>query len=108
MRIIRSLTLHYYIMLIPHTNLCNSLLIFSHSGISSILFETRIGCLEKEIPAETQDFINSIAQMSTYNVHVVLLPNWTRNYLPFWQWYINGWEGIFKFGKLVRSNTSFG
>uniref|UniRef100_A0A672KAG4 Cytochrome P450 family 27 subfamily A member 1 n=1 Tax=Sinocyclocheilus grahami TaxID=75366 RepID=A0A672KAG4_SINGR len=67
--------------------------------ISSILFETRIGCLEKEIPAETQNFINSIAQMFTYSMPVVFLPNWTRNYLPFWQWYINGWEGIFKFGK---------
>uniref|UniRef100_A0A671KPS8 Cytochrome P450 family 27 subfamily A member 1 n=1 Tax=Sinocyclocheilus anshuiensis TaxID=1608454 RepID=A0A671KPS8_9TELE len=81
------------------SNMTNELYRISLEGISSILFETRIGCLEKEIPAETQDFINSIAQMFTYSMPVVLLPNWTRNYLPFWQWYINGWEGIFKFGK---------
>ncbi|XP_043105144.1 sterol 26-hydroxylase, mitochondrial-like [Puntigrus tetrazona] len=81
------------------SNLTSELYRFSLEGISSILFETRIGCLEKEIPAETQDFINSIAQMFTYNVHVVFLPNWTRNYLPFWQWYIDGWDGIFKFAR---------
>ncbi|XP_026127282.1 cytochrome P450 27C1-like [Carassius auratus] len=81
------------------SNLTNELYRFSLEGISSILFETRIGCLEKEIPAETQDFINSIGQMFTYNKHVVFLPNWTRNYLPFWQWYIDGWDGIFKFAR---------
>ncbi|XP_016375479.1 sterol 26-hydroxylase, mitochondrial-like [Sinocyclocheilus rhinocerous] len=81
------------------SNMTNELYRFSLEGISSILFETRIGCLEKEIPAETQNFINSIAQMFTYSMPVVLLPNWTRNYLPFWQWYINGWEGIFKFAR---------
>ncbi|XP_039505692.1 sterol 26-hydroxylase, mitochondrial-like isoform X2 [Pimephales promelas] len=83
-------------------NLTNELYRFSLEGISSILFETRIGCLEKEIPAETQDFINSIAQMFTYSMPVVVLPNWTRSYLPFWRWYLNGWEGIFKFaGKMI-------
>ncbi|KAL1267580.1 hypothetical protein QQF64_032943 [Cirrhinus molitorella] len=80
-------------------DLTDQLYRFSLEGISSILFETRIGCLDKEIPAETKDFINSIAQMFTYNVHVVMLPNWTRKYLPFWQWYINGWDGIFKFAR---------
>ncbi|XDV30159.1 hypothetical protein PO909_033140 [Leuciscus waleckii] len=79
------------------SNMSSELYRFSLEGISSILFETRIGCLEKEIPAETQDFINSIAQMFTYSMHVVMLPNWTRSYLPFWQWYLNSWDGIFKF-----------
>ncbi|ROL50457.1 Sterol 26-hydroxylase, mitochondrial [Anabarilius grahami] len=80
-------------------NLTNELYRFSLEGISSILFETRIGCLEKEIPAETQDFINSIAQMFTYSIPVVMLPKWTRKFLPFWQWQIDGWEGIFKFSR---------
>ncbi|XP_051760906.1 sterol 26-hydroxylase, mitochondrial-like isoform X1 [Ctenopharyngodon idella] len=80
-------------------DLTNELYRFSLEGISSILFETRIGCLEKEIPAETQDFINSIAQMFTYSIPVVMLPKWTRKFLPFWKWQINGWEGIFKFSR---------
>ncbi|XP_063069559.1 sterol 26-hydroxylase, mitochondrial [Engraulis encrasicolus] len=84
------------------TNLSNELYRFSLEGISSILFETRIGCLEESIPKETQDFIDSIAKMFTYSMPVVLTPKWSRNILPFWNRYIAGWEGIFKFaGKLV-------
>ncbi|XP_017325369.1 sterol 26-hydroxylase, mitochondrial [Ictalurus punctatus] len=83
-------------------NMSNELYRFSLEGISRILFETRIGCLEEEIPAETQNFINSIAQMFTYNLPVSLLPKWTRNYLPFWHRFVGGWDGIFKFAcKLI-------
>ncbi|XP_018598638.2 sterol 26-hydroxylase, mitochondrial-like [Scleropages formosus] len=80
-------------------NLSNELYRFALEGISSILFETRIGCLEKEMPEQTQDFINSIAAMFTYSLPVVFLPRWTRNIFPFWRRYIAGWEGIFIFSK---------
>ncbi|KAM9448019.1 sterol 26-hydroxylase, mitochondrial-like isoform 1-T1 [Salvelinus alpinus] len=84
------------------TNLSNELYRFSLEGISSILFETRIGCLEEEIPVETQDFIDSIAQMFSYSMPVAMLPKWSRNILPIYRRYIAGWEGIFKFsGKLI-------
>ncbi|TSK92909.1 Sterol 26-hydroxylase, mitochondrial [Bagarius yarrelli] len=83
-------------------NVSNELYRFSLEGISRIVLETRIGCLENEIPAETQNFINSIAQMFTYTMAVAMLPKWTRNYLPFWGRYISGWDGIFKFAcKLI-------
>ncbi|XP_060784840.1 sterol 26-hydroxylase, mitochondrial-like [Neoarius graeffei] len=78
-------------------NMSNELYRFSLEGISSILFETRTGCLENEIPAETQNFINAIVQIFTYTLPVSLLPKWTRNYLPFWRCYISGWDGIFRF-----------
>ncbi|XP_055071890.2 sterol 26-hydroxylase, mitochondrial [Misgurnus anguillicaudatus] len=84
------------------SDLTNELYRFSLEGISSILFETRIGCLEKEIPAETQDFIDSIAQMFIYTMPVLMLPKWSRDYLPFWRRYLNGWDGIFKIAvKLI-------
>ncbi|XP_060784839.1 sterol 26-hydroxylase, mitochondrial-like [Neoarius graeffei] len=83
-------------------NMSNELYRFTLEGISRILFETRIGCLEDEIPAETQNFINSIAQMFTYSLPVSVLPKWTRNFLPFWQRYVAGWDGIFGFAcKLI-------
>ncbi|XP_067084998.1 sterol 26-hydroxylase, mitochondrial [Osmerus mordax] len=84
------------------TNLSNELYRFSLEGISSILFETRIGCLEDKIPEETQNFIDSIAQMFSYSMVALLLPKWSRNLLPYWGCYIAGWEGIFKFsGRLI-------
>ncbi|XP_058248817.1 sterol 26-hydroxylase, mitochondrial-like [Hemibagrus wyckioides] len=86
--------------LIP--NMSKELYHFSLEGISRILFETRIGCLENKIPTETQNFINSITQMFNYTMAVALLPKWTRNYLPFWRLLTSGWDGIFKFGsKLI-------
>ncbi|XP_053351970.1 sterol 26-hydroxylase, mitochondrial-like [Clarias gariepinus] len=83
-------------------NMSNELYRFSLEGISRILFETRIGCLENEIPAETQNFIDSIDQMLTYNTTLNLLPKWTCNFLPFWQRFVRGWDGIFRFAcKLI-------
>lgn len=69
-------------------------------GIASILFETRLGCLQKKIPAGTQDFINAIGQMFTNSVPVMMTPKWSRHMLPYYHRYIGGWEGIFDFGEL--------
>ncbi|XP_032424654.1 sterol 26-hydroxylase, mitochondrial-like isoform X2 [Xiphophorus hellerii] len=82
-------------------DISNDLYLFSLEGIASILFETRLGCLEKEIPAGTQEFINSIAQMFSNSMAVVITPKWSRSLLPFWGRYIAGWEGIFSFAKTL-------
>nr|QQL94744.1 sterol 26-hydroxylase mitochondrial [Lateolabrax maculatus] len=83
------------------TDIANEFYCFSLEGISSILFETRLGCLEKEIPAGTQDFINAIAQMFSNTLAVSLTPKWARQILPYWGRYIAGWEGIFSFAKVL-------
>ncbi|XP_029460901.1 sterol 26-hydroxylase, mitochondrial-like isoform X1 [Rhinatrema bivittatum] len=72
---------------------------FAFEGISSILFETRMGCLEKQIPPETQRFISSIGYMLKNSVYATFLPKWTRNLLPYWKRYLEGWDTIFAFGK---------
>ncbi|KAF7658147.1 hypothetical protein LDENG_00016610 [Lucifuga dentata] len=81
------------------TNLSNELYRFSLEGIASILFETKIGCLEKEIPSGTQDFIDSIAQMFSNSTAVMVMPKWSRKHLPQWERYIAGWDGIFSFAR---------
>ncbi|XP_027141554.1 sterol 26-hydroxylase, mitochondrial-like [Larimichthys crocea] len=81
------------------TNMANELYHFSLEAIASILFETRLGCLEKEIPAGTQHFINSISKMFSNNFVVMLLPKWSRGILPYWGRYIEGWDGIFSFSE---------
>ncbi|XP_077437176.1 sterol 26-hydroxylase, mitochondrial-like isoform X2 [Vanacampus margaritifer] len=80
-------------------NLSNEFYRFSLEGIATILFETRLGALEKDIPAGTQQFIDSIAKMFSNSLAVVMLPKWSRNLLPYWGRYIDGWEGIFNFAK---------
>ncbi|KAM4731328.1 sterol 26-hydroxylase, mitochondrial-like [Anableps anableps] len=82
-------------------DISNRFYLFSLEGISSILFETRLGCLEKEIPAGTQEFITSISQMFSNAIPVAIFPKWSRNLLPYWGRYIASWDGIFSFGKTL-------
>uniref|UniRef100_A0A665VSL0 Sterol 26-hydroxylase, mitochondrial n=1 Tax=Echeneis naucrates TaxID=173247 RepID=A0A665VSL0_ECHNA len=81
------------------TDVANELYLFSLESIASILFEARLGCLEKDIPAGTQDFINAITQMFKNNPAVFIAPKWSHNLLPYWRRYIAGWDGIFTFAK---------
>ncbi|XP_020647795.2 sterol 26-hydroxylase, mitochondrial [Pogona vitticeps] len=80
-------------------DIANVLYRFALEGISYILFETRIGCLEKQIPAETQHFIDAIGTMLKNSLFVTILPKWTRDMLPYWNRYLEGWDTIFAFGK---------
>ncbi|XP_068102139.1 sterol 26-hydroxylase, mitochondrial-like [Hyperolius riggenbachi] len=72
---------------------------FSLEGISSVLFETRIGCLGKQVPPDTQRFIKSIEIMLKNSAYVTYLPVWSRRVLPYWDRYLTGWDNIFAFGK---------
>ncbi|XP_031749759.1 sterol 26-hydroxylase, mitochondrial-like isoform X1 [Xenopus tropicalis] len=81
----------------------NALYRFAFEGISYILFETRIGCLEKQIPVETQRFIDSIGAMLKNYIFVTILPPWTNNLLPYYKRYMDSWDNIFAFGnKLIN------
>lgn len=80
-------------------DMVNELYRFAFEGISAILFETRLGCLEERIPPETQNFIDSIARMMRNSIFTMLLPTWTRDILPFWKRYLDSWDTIFAFGK---------
>uniref|UniRef100_A0A8C4LVL5 Cytochrome P450 family 27 subfamily A member 1 n=1 Tax=Equus asinus asinus TaxID=83772 RepID=A0A8C4LVL5_EQUAS len=72
---------------------------FALEAISYILFEKRIGCLERSIPQDTRTFIRSIDLMFKNSVYSTILPKWTRSVLPFWKRYLDGWNTIFSFGK---------
>ncbi|XP_056294166.1 sterol 26-hydroxylase, mitochondrial isoform X2 [Pseudoliparis swirei] len=83
------------------TDVANEFYHFSLEGIAAILFETRVGCLEEEIPASTVDLINAIAQMFENNMAVLVMPKWSRGLLPYWGRYVAGWDGIFSFAKAL-------
>ncbi|CAB1327971.1 unnamed protein product [Coregonus sp. 'balchen'] len=67
---------------------------FGFEGISSILFETRLGCLQEEIPKDTLKFIAAANDMLTLSETVLFLPLWTRNVLPFWKRFIQAWDDL--------------
>ncbi|XP_065808166.1 sterol 26-hydroxylase, mitochondrial isoform X2 [Labrus bergylta] len=68
---------------------------FGFEGISSILFETRLGCLQEEIPENTLRFISAVNDMLTLSETVVLFPRWSRGVLPFWSRFVQAWDDLY-------------
>ncbi|KAG9335563.1 hypothetical protein JZ751_004467 [Albula glossodonta] len=48
------------------------------AAISTILFETRLGCMEDQIPPDTQRFIAAVGDMLALSETVLFFPRWTR------------------------------
>ncbi|TNN43955.1 Sterol 26-hydroxylase, mitochondrial [Liparis tanakae] len=69
---------------------------FAFEGISSVLFETRMGCLEEAVPEETQRFIVSVGDMFRLSPVIVLFPKSLWPYLPVWKRFVAAWDYLFK------------
>uniref|UniRef100_UPI003AAC10C6 sterol 26-hydroxylase, mitochondrial n=1 Tax=Centroberyx gerrardi TaxID=166262 RepID=UPI003AAC10C6 len=68
---------------------------FGFEGISSILFETRLGCLQEEIPKDTLRFISAVSEMMTLSETVLVFPRWSRGILPFWRRFVQAWDDLY-------------
>ncbi|KAM4730771.1 cytochrome P450 [Anableps anableps] len=68
---------------------------FAFEGICSVLFETRMGCMNEVIPEETQKFIFSVGEMFRLSPIIVLFPKFLWPYLPFWKQFIAAWDHLF-------------
>ncbi|KAA8579434.1 hypothetical protein FQN60_006527, partial [Etheostoma spectabile] len=68
---------------------------FGFEAISSILFETRLGCLQEEIPTDTLRFIAAVNTMLTTSDTVLLLPRWSRAVLPVWRRFVQAWDDLY-------------
>ncbi|XP_035984285.1 sterol 26-hydroxylase, mitochondrial [Fundulus heteroclitus] len=68
---------------------------FGFEGISAVLFETRLGCLQEEIPEDTLRFITAVNNMLTLSDIVILLPRWSRSVLPFWKRFVQAWDDLY-------------
>ncbi|XP_042369228.1 sterol 26-hydroxylase, mitochondrial [Plectropomus leopardus] len=77
------------------SDIASELYKFGFEGISSILFETRLGCLQEEIPHETLRFIKAVNDMLTLSETVVLFPRWSRSIVPFWKRFVQAWDDLY-------------
>ncbi|XP_069389495.1 cytochrome P450 [Paralichthys olivaceus] len=77
-------------------NLTEELYKFAFEGICSVLFETRMGCMNQVLPEETKKFIISVGQMFRLSQIVILFPRYTWPYLPFWKQFVAVWDHLFK------------
>ncbi|MBN3300942.1 CP27A protein, partial [Amia calva] len=78
-------------------DLANEMYRFSFEGVSSIVLGSRLGCLQPNIPKETQEFINAVGTMLQMFAIVNVLPKWTRSFLPFWKKHNKAWDTMFSF-----------
>ncbi|XP_077392176.1 cytochrome P450 [Festucalex cinctus] len=72
---------------------------FAFEGICSVLFETRLGCLEQDVPAETQKFIWAVGEMFRLSSIVIFFPKRFWPYLPFWNKFVAVWDHLFKISE---------
>ncbi|XP_010001123.1 PREDICTED: 25-hydroxyvitamin D-1 alpha hydroxylase, mitochondrial, partial [Chaetura pelagica] len=75
---------------------------FGLEGISSILFSSRLGCLEQEVPGDTETFLGAIR---TVPVFLLPLPTMAlprpllRLRPPPWRSFCQAWDYVFTFAK---------
>ncbi|XP_013926884.1 PREDICTED: 25-hydroxyvitamin D-1 alpha hydroxylase, mitochondrial [Thamnophis sirtalis] len=73
---------------------------FGLEGISSVLFESRIGCLEPKVPEETEKFISSINTMFVMTLLTMAMPKFLHQIFPKpWQKFCESWDYMFEFAK---------
>ncbi|XP_077419962.1 cytochrome P450 27C1 [Vanacampus margaritifer] len=76
---------------------------YAMEAMAAILFECRLGCLENEIPQETQNYISALHLMfSSFKttMYAGAIPNWLRTIIPKpWEEFCFSWDGLFKFSE---------
>lgn len=78
------------------------------AGISSILFDSRIGCLDPVVPMETERFIQSINTMFVMTLLTMAMPAWLHQLFPKpWDTFCQCWDYMFQFGELPSWIASY-
>ncbi|TRY74208.1 hypothetical protein DNTS_002854 [Danionella cerebrum] len=77
---------------------------YAMEGVATILYETRLGCLENEIPKMSQEYIAALHLMfSSFKttMYAGAIPKWLRPIFPKpWEEFCNSWDGLFKFSQI--------
>uniref|UniRef100_A0A3Q0QV11 Cytochrome P450 family 27 subfamily A member 3 n=1 Tax=Amphilophus citrinellus TaxID=61819 RepID=A0A3Q0QV11_AMPCI len=77
---------------------------FAFEGICSVVFETRMGCINEVVPKETQKFIFSVGEMFRLSPIVILFPKSFWPYLPSWKKFVATWDHLFKVAEDLVKN----
>ncbi|XP_013412288.1 cytochrome P450 27C1 isoform X2 [Lingula anatina] len=69
---------------------------WSIESVSKVLFEKRLGCLQTEIPAMTQKFIDNVNTMLVTSERLFVLMELQEKYqTKWWRDHIRAWDGMF-------------
>ncbi|XP_038646033.1 cytochrome P450 [Scyliorhinus canicula] len=76
-------------------DVCGELYKFAFEAICTILFETRMGCLEDDIPEETQKFIEAVFEVFRLSAIIIFFPKATWPFLSQWKRFVAAWDYLF-------------
>ncbi|XP_078260494.1 cytochrome P450 27C1 [Rhinoraja longicauda] len=77
---------------------------FAMEGVATVLFEARLGCLEKEIRRETKEYMEALELMFSMfktTMYAGAIPKWLRPFIPRpWDEFCRSWDGLFRFSEV--------
>lgn len=72
-------------------------------GIGAVLLGSRLGCLEAEVPADTETFIHAVGSVFVSTLLTMAMPNWMHRLVPGpWARLCRDWNQMFAFGKAQK------
>ncbi|GCB63196.1 hypothetical protein scyTo_0009631 [Scyliorhinus torazame] len=93
------------------TDVNNLFFKFAMESVATILFETRLGCLERQICQETKDYMEALELMFSMfktTMYAGAIPKWLRPFIPKpWNEFCRSWDGLFRFSKYRVTQKHF-
>ncbi|EPY82927.1 cytochrome P450, family 27, subfamily B, polypeptide 1 [Camelus ferus] len=73
---------------------------FGLEGIAAVLLGSRLGCLEAEVPPDTETFIRAVGSVFVSTLLTMAMPNWLHRFVPGpWGRLCRDWDQMFAFAQ---------
>ncbi|XP_015983171.2 25-hydroxyvitamin D-1 alpha hydroxylase, mitochondrial isoform X1 [Rousettus aegyptiacus] len=73
---------------------------FGLEGIAAVLLGSRLGCLEAEVPPDTETFIRAVGSVFVSTLLTMAMPNWLHRLVPGpWGRLCRDWDQMFEFAQ---------
>ncbi|KAM8800681.1 25-hydroxyvitamin D-1 alpha hydroxylase, mitochondrial [Rhynchonycteris naso] len=73
---------------------------FGLEGIAAVLLGSRLGCLEAEVPPDTEIFIRAVGSVFVSTLLTMAMPNWLHRLVPGpWGQLCQDWDQMFAFAQ---------
>lgn len=80
----------------------------SRPGTAAVLLGSRLGCLEAQVPPDTDAFIRAVGSVFVSTLLTMAMPGWLHRLVPGpWGRLCRDWDQMFAFGK-ARSRSGTG
>ncbi|XP_040297227.1 cytochrome P450 27C1 [Bufo bufo] len=81
---------------------------YSMEAVATILYECRLGCLNRHVPKQTLEYIEALELMFSMfktTMYAGAIPKWLRPFIPKpWEEFCRSWDGLFRFSQIHVDN----